>query len=186
MASQETRQLEIFGQKLILETGGTEVDMPGVAAYMLESTTDDGVKYNQSHHEGGLSRIYAEKQLHVESGVLCNTTDIALIISAKKGDIAVNPENGDTRIGGSVITIEADNELVLQAPKIRIGYEGAGKTDKIDMIGDKINIDPQSKCTLAGKILFSNVFSAFAGTYANLASPFGAQANVAGKVFGGI
>ena len=40
MASQETRQLEIFGQKLILETGGTEVDMPGVAAYMLESTTD--------------------------------------------------------------------------------------------------------------------------------------------------
>ena len=39
MASQETRQLEIFGQKLILETGGTEVDMPGVAAYMLESTT---------------------------------------------------------------------------------------------------------------------------------------------------
>ena len=90
MASQETRQLEIFGQKLILETGGTEVDMPGVAAYMLESTTDDGVKYNQSHHEGGLSRIYAEKQLHVESGVLCNTTDVALIISAKKGDIAVN------------------------------------------------------------------------------------------------
>ena len=49
------------------------------------------------------------------------------------------------------------------------------------MIGDKINIDPQSKCTLAGKILFSNVFSAFAGTYANLASPFGAQANAAGK-----
>ena len=84
MASQETRQLEIFGQKLILESGGTEVDMPGVAAYMLESTTDDGVKYNQSHHEGGLSRIYAEKQLHVESGVLCNTTDVALIISARK------------------------------------------------------------------------------------------------------
>ena len=71
--SDQARQYEIFGQKLLIETGGNKVGFPGPAAYILESITDDGNRYNQSLHEGsGLSRIYAEKTLQVECGIKNN------------------------------------------------------------------------------------------------------------------
>ena len=40
--SDQARQYEIFGQKLLIETGGNKVGFPGPAAYILESITDDG------------------------------------------------------------------------------------------------------------------------------------------------
>ena len=67
--SQENYTQEIFNQQLIIEASGHVVGLPGKVAYSLLASTKDGVKYNQSLHEGsGLSRQYADKTLQVECG----------------------------------------------------------------------------------------------------------------------
>ena len=121
--SDQARQYEIFGQKLLIETGGNKVGFPGPAAYILESITDDGNRYNQSLHEGsGLSRIYTEKTLQVECGIKNNLDDISYQLTSHKGSIGLNAEGGWVRIKGKNICLEASDQLVLQGAKIRIGY----------------------------------------------------------------
>ena len=101
-------QYEIFGQKLLIETGGNKVGFPGSAAYILESITDDGIRYNQSLHEGsGLSRIYAEKRLQVECGIKNSASDISYQLVSHKGEIAINAEGSWVRIKGKNICLEA-------------------------------------------------------------------------------
>ena len=52
MSQKESRQLELFGGKLLFETGTDEQSNAGPAAYIMESSTQDKTKYSQSLHEG--------------------------------------------------------------------------------------------------------------------------------------
>ena len=76
--------------------------------------------------------------------------------------------NGDISIQGKRITIGAHDELVLQAPKIRIGFSEQGKTSKVNIIGSQIFLEAGSLCKLRNKILYSNVFASFAGSYVSV------------------
>ena len=44
MSQKESRQLEIFGGKLLFETGAEEQSNAGPAAYIMESQTEDKLK----------------------------------------------------------------------------------------------------------------------------------------------
>ena len=166
--SQESKQLELFGGKLLFETGATEIHNPGPAAYIMVSQTDDKLKYSQSFHEGsGLARFYADKTLQVESGVRSQSNEKGFILRVKNGDTVVNSENGNVGISGNKITIEAYDELVLQSPKIRIGYAD-GSTDDVKIVSNKIFLEAGSLCKLRNKILYSNLFASFAGAYVNV------------------
>ena len=69
MSQKESRQLELFGGKLLFETGTDEQSNAGPAAYIMESSTQDKIKYSQSLHEGsGLARVSTDKTLQVECG----------------------------------------------------------------------------------------------------------------------
>ena len=163
--SDQARQYEIFGQKLLIETGGNKVGFPGPAAYILESITDDGIRYNQSLHEGsGLSRIYTEKRLQVECGIKNSASDISYQLVSHKGEIAINAEGSWVRIKGKNICLEASDQLVLQGAKVRIGYSQRGRTDKIDLVAQKINASCRGG--IIGDLLrTSNIFQAFSGSY---------------------
>ena len=166
--SSEARQLEIFGEKLYFETGTDRVDANGPAAYVLAAQTSDKVKYNQSLHEGsGDSRIYAEKRLQIESGVKSETNEQAFNIRVKNGHGNITTENGNFTISGDKIVIQADDELVLHAPKIKIGYDSAGKTDQVSINAQNIKLNAGGKCTIRNKIMYKN----------GLTSPFSALAN---------
>ena len=75
--------------------------------------------------------------------------------------------NGDISIQGNKVTIGAHDELVLQAPKIRIGFVG-GETTQLDLVGSKIQLKARSPCKLNNKILYSNVFAAFSRAYVSV------------------
>ncbi len=163
--SQESKQLELFGGKLLFETGATEMHNPGPAAYIMASQTEDKLKYSQSFHEGsGLARFYADKTLQVESGVRSQSNEKGFVLRVKNGDCCVNTENGNVALSGNQITIEAYDELVLQAPKIRIGYSD-GSTDDVKIVSSKIFLQAGSLCKLRNKIMYSNVFGSFLGAY---------------------
>ena len=169
MSQKESRQLEIFGGKLLFETGTSEASNPGPAAYIMESQTDDKLKYSQSFHEGsGLARISADKTLQIESGARSDNNDAGFNLTVHNGNSIITNMNGDMSISGNNITIQAHNELVLQAPKVRIGFSEQGKTSKVNIIGSQIFLEAGSLCKLRSKILYSNVFASFAGSYVSV------------------
>ena len=155
--SHEARQLEIFGSKLFFETNAVAADGPGKVAYIMSAQTQDHVKYNQSLHEGsGDARIYAEKRLQIESGVKSETNNQAFNVRIKNGHGNITTENGNFTISGDKIVLEAASELVLHAPKIKIGYDSPGKTDQVTINAQNIKLNAGGKCTLRNKIMYKN------------------------------
>ena len=135
----------------------------------MRSQTKDNLKYSQSFQEGsGFARVSADKTLQVESGARSNRNDAGFNLTVHNGNSIITNMNGDISIAGKNITIQAHNELVLQAPKVRIGFSEQGKTSKVNIIGSQIFLEAGSLCKLRNKILYSNVFSAFAGSYVSV------------------
>ena len=57
MSQKESRQLELFGGKLLFETGAEEQSNAGLLPISWNHQTEDKLKYSQSFHEGsGLSK----------------------------------------------------------------------------------------------------------------------------------
>ena len=169
MSQKESRQLELFGGKLLFETGTDEQSNAGPAAYIMESSTQDKTKYSQSLHEGsGLARVSADKTLQVESGAKCDNNEAGFNLTVHNGNSIITNMNGGISIQGRKITIGAHDELVLQAPKVRIGFSEQGKTSKVNIIGSQIFLEAGSLCKLRNKILYSNVFASFAGAYVSV------------------
>jgi hypothetical protein len=133
---QETRTYDILGPKLIFETGNPQMGMSGRDSCKMMSTTDSGIKFVQSHTESGTTKFGTEGQLQVEVGAsdLVNNDQTTFQFITHKGDFAVNADSGHIKVHGRAICIEATEQLVLQAPKIQIGYEQEHKTKDIKIL----------------------------------------------------
>ena len=140
--AQETRTTDIFGPKLVIETGNPQMGSAGRTAFTMQSTTDEGIRFIQSHSESGMSKIMSEGLLQVETGAssLVNEDQTTFQFVAHKGDFAVNADKGCVKIYGKQIVLEASLEVVIQAPRIRIGYEQEHKTKDIKILGQSVDI----------------------------------------------
>ena len=200
--AQETRVFDGYGPKLQIETGNPVMGTPGRAAFSLMSTTDSNVKFVQAHTESGLTKFYSEGFMQFEAGShpnIASKSGTAFAFIAHKGDFSINAEKGAVRISGKQIVLEASREIVIQSPKIRIGYEEENKTKDVKIIGQEVDIKTK-KGPLADSLLSSTMIKAFTGTLAadlaiaGSASPVasavssivGGQSNVLGISFGGI
>ena len=166
--SQENYCQEIFNQQLIVEASGHVVGLPGKVAYSLLSATKDGVKYNQTLSEGsGLSRVYAEKTLQVECGFKNKENEHSYKLVVHKGNCDINADRGKLLQKAKQITLQASEEIVLQAPKIRIGYDQPGSTDEVLIYGKKVHVDEKGlkKGNIAELLKKSSMFKAFASSY---------------------
>ena len=175
--SQENYCQEIFNQQLIVEASGHVVGLPGKIAYGLLSATKDGVKYNQTLSEGsGLSRVYAEKTLQVECGFKNKENEHSYKLVVHKGNCDFNADRGKLLQKAKQITLQASEEIVLQAPKIRIGYDQPGSTDEVLIYGRKVHVDEKGLKTgnIADLLKKSSMFKAFASSYLDQAGLGGA------------
>ena len=164
--AQETRCFDGFGPKLQIESGNPVMGTPGRSAFSIMSTTDSNVKFVQAHTESGLTKFYSEGTMQFETGshpkmVSSNATAFAFI--AHKGDYMVNAEKGAVRISGKQIVLEASREIVIQSPKIRIGYENANKTKDVKIIGQEVDIQTK-KGSLANVLMTSSFLKTFDGS----------------------
>ena len=143
--AQETRTTDIFGPKLLFETGNPQMGSAGRTAFTMQSTTDEGIRFVQSHSESGMSKIMSEGLLQVETGAssLVNDDQTTFQFIAHKGDFAVNADKGFVKIYGKQIVLEASLEVVIQAPRIRIGYEQEHKTKDIKILGQSVDVKSQ-------------------------------------------
>ena len=163
---QETRVFDVFGPKLQIETGNPVMGTPGRSAFSLMSTTDSNVKFVQAHTESGLTKFYSEGTMQFEAGShpkMVSNNATAFKFDAHKGDFAINAEKGLVRISGKQIVLEASREIVIQSPKIRIGYEEENKTKDVKIIGQEVDIRSK-KGSLADALLSSTMIKTFTGT----------------------
>jgi len=162
---QETRTTDILGPKLTIETGNPQMGMPGRDSFKLLSTTDTGIRFIQAHTESGMSKIMSEGSLQIEVGDsdLVNPEQTTFQFVSHKGDFSINVDGGHIKIYGKAITIEASEQLVMQSPKIQIGYEEEYKTKDIKVLGFNVDIKSQ-KGTLADILMTSSFLKMFKGT----------------------
>ena len=160
--AQETRTTDIFGPKLVIETGNPQMGSAGITAFTMQSTTDEGIRFIQSHSESGMSKIMSEGLLQVETGAssLVNDDQTTFQFVAHKGDFAVNADKGHVKIFGKQIVLEASLEVVIQAPRIRIGYEQEHKTKDIKILGQSVDVKAQ-KGNLADILQTSSFIKTF-------------------------
>lgn len=163
--AQETRTTDIFGPKLVIETGNPQMGSAGRTAFTMQSTTDEGIRFIQSHSESGMSKIMTEGLLQVETGAssLVNDDQTTFQFVAHKGDFAVNADKGFVKIYGKQITLEASLEVVIQAPRIRIGYEQEHKTKDIKILGQSVDVKAQ-KGNLADILQTTSFLKTFIGS----------------------
>ena len=163
---QETRCFDGFGPKLQIESGNPVMGAPGRSAFSFMSTTDSNVKFVQAHTESGLTKFDTQGTMQFEAGahpkmVSSNATAFAFI--AHKGDFAINADKGAVRVEAKQIILDASREIVIQSPKIRIGYEEENKTKDVKIIGQDVDIKSK-KGSLADALLSSTMIKAFTGT----------------------
>jgi len=186
--TQETRCTEIFGPKLIVETGNQEMGMSGREAFCIKSITDSGLKFIQSHTESGLTKLKTEgvwffeaaahKSLAGQSG-LC-----AFQFLANRGDVSFDAAKGHIKMNAKQIVLDASKEIVLQAPRIRIGNADGNSTREIKIIAQELDIKSK-RGTLADSLVQSSFLTAFSGTLI-ADKAFGLSAlGIAQKAFGG-
>ena len=181
--SDQQRQYDIFGEKFLIETNTDRYSKPGKASYFLQSQTTDGVKYNQSLHEGsGLSRIHAGKTLQVDVGGANSDEDNSLIMTAHKGNASINADGGKLLLKASEIVLEAKDGLYLQGSQVQIGFPQMGRTDSVEITGQSVNVTTRGG-NIGDLLRTSNLFQAFAGSYVQKNLVAGVAKGV-GKFFG--
>ena len=166
--SQEKRQIESFGPNCFIESGSNEQGAAGNTAMQLCSKNDSGHQMNISQHGSGLGRIHNDGTLEITSGQLKKAIQSesgqGFILNNEHGKCDIT-SGGNIGITGPIVTIEARDTLILQAPNIRIGYSQKGKTKKIDLIGYKIEAHDPRDGNIAVLLRTHNMFRAFSGSY---------------------
>lgn len=165
-AGQENRTIDLFGPQLLIETGSNEVGFGGKASYSMQAINDSGFKYNQSLLENGMSSVYADGMYQVEAAAAGASPDngVGYLLAVHHGDTIIHGDRGFVRIAGKSIVLEAAEELVLQGRKIRIGFSDPGGTDKVDIVANRIHLEPTTKITLKKAILWSSPVKVFDGS----------------------
>jgi hypothetical protein len=107
----------------------------------------------------------SEGMLQVETGAssLVNDDQTTFQFVAHKGDFAVNADKGFVKIYGKQIVLEASLEVVIQAPRIRIGYEQEHKTKDIKILGQSVDVKAQ-KGNLADILQTTSFLKTFIGS----------------------
>ena len=185
--TQETRITEVFGPKLIVETGNQEMSMSGREAFCIKSVTDSGLKFIQSHTESGLTKLKTEgtwffeaaghKSLAGQDGIT------AFEFLAHRGDVSFDAAKGHIKMEAKQIVLDASKEIVLQAPRIRIGNADGNSTKEILIISQEVNIKAK-KGNIADLLLQSSFLKSFSGSFISDVAFNMSSAGVAQKAFG--
>lgn len=161
--SEQPRYLESFGPKLYVETGSTVVGFAGRTAYQLVSINADGLRYNQSFHEGsGIARFNTDSKFQFECGDKIKSEDVACLFTAHKGGIEFTAEDGIITFKATQIVIEGEEEVVIQGRNIRLGYQEEGATKNIRMLGDNVDTPYAKEGKLSALLMQNSSINALA------------------------
>lgn len=186
-ATQETRSIDILSPKCIIESGNQEMGMSGREAFCIKSITDSGLKFIQAHTESGLTKLKSEGTWFFEAAghksLAGQSAITAFEFLANRGDISFDAAKGHIKMEAKQIVLDASREIVLQAPRIRIGSADGNSTKEILIIAQEVNIKAK-KGNIADLLLQSSFLKSFSGSLISDVAFNMSSAGVAQKAFG--
>jgi hypothetical protein len=112
------RNFQSFGPKFRIDISNPQMGLNGSDVYNLYATTDNKDISLVGMSEGGIFHIYNDQSIEIIAGQKSKSTGVDIVITGKNGDIWITAEkNGQVRIRGSKITIDADESINLVAGK---------------------------------------------------------------------
>ena len=112
----QKRQYDSFGPHFRIETANPELGVCGNIAYNLYGYADSGDTSNLGLKGNGQFDIFADQCITIDGGAKVEGGGVCVNIIGSRGDIAITAmDNGDVRIKGRNIIIDADENIEMLA-----------------------------------------------------------------------
>ena len=112
----QKRQYDSYGPHFRIETANPELGVCGNIAYNLYGYADSGDTSNLGLKGNGQFDIFADQCITIDGGAKVDGGGVCVNIIGSRGDIAITAmDNGDVRIKGRNIIIDADENIEMLA-----------------------------------------------------------------------
>ena len=112
----QNRQYDSYGPHFRIETANPELGVCGNVAYNLYGYADSGDTSNLGLMGNGQFNIFADQCITIDGGAKVEGGGVCVNIIGSRGDIAITAmDNGDVRIKGRNIIIDADENIEMLA-----------------------------------------------------------------------
>ena len=162
MAAQnwQKRQCETFSPNFRIDTGNPSMGYNGSEVYDFYATSEEGDVSLIGMSEGGILHIYNDRTIEIIGGQKSEETGVDICITGKNGDVWITAmKNGQVRIRGANVVVDADENLTLRAGnniKIEAG-------NKLDLKASIANLDAKEGNMVDKAVSFMG--KTFEGTY---------------------
>jgi hypothetical protein len=147
----EARNYWKLGPNFGLDIRNPQLGLDGPDVYSFYATTDNGDQHSFGVTNGsGLFHIYNDKSIEIVAGQT-NSGGVDIQITGKNGDICITAEkNGNIRIRGKNITLDADQDVNISAGRnvnINASKRFVTQTAQADVVAKTGNLAPQGTST---------------------------------------
>ena len=109
------RDIDSRGPKFRIDTNNPQMGSDGANVYLMYAVTDNKETQFQALSESGVFRLHNERSIEIVAGSKNTPSDVGVKILSDKGDITITVNNGDVRIKGGNIVVEADEDINFKA-----------------------------------------------------------------------
>lgn len=112
----EARDIDSRGSKFRIDVNNPQMGDDGYNAYIMYGVTDNEDRQFCALSESGLYRLHNERGIEVVAGSKNTQTDDTIKIESAKGNITITVlENGQIKIRGNNVSIQADEDINIKA-----------------------------------------------------------------------
>tara|TARA_B100000902_G_scaffold323749_1_gene317662 strand:- start:3216 stop:3749 length:534 start_codon:yes stop_codon:yes gene_type:complete len=151
----QQRQYLSFGPHFRIETANPQMGLNGSTVYDLFAQTASGDKSVVGMSNGGIYHIYNDQCIEIVGGQEDDSCGPNIMLTAKTGDVWITAQqNGEVRIRGKNIVVDADDDLDLVAGNnitIRAGNRILLKSNVADCDALRGNLAPRD-VTFMGQV----------------------------------
>ena len=113
------RFVESYGPNFRIDINNPQMGYSGAHVYDIYGVTDQDEKANISLDHNGKLKFHSDRTIEIVAGEQQSRDgkrDVDILIHTRNGDVAITAsKNGEIRIGGKNIIVDADDELTLKA-----------------------------------------------------------------------
>ena len=157
----EKRQFVSFTPQFRIDVNNPQVGFNGSGVYDLYGTNDSGDVSLAGMLQGGIYRLYNDRTIEIIAGNKSERGGVDICITGMKGSVLITAmENGEIRISGANVVVEAKENMTLKAGNdLKIDVGG-----KIDMYAKEAYLDaphsygPKAISTGNGETFLNRVY----------------------------
>ena len=142
----EARDIDSRGSKFRIDVNNPQVGEDGHNAYIMYGVTENRDRQFSALSESGTYRLHNEKSMEIVAGSKNSKSDQTIKLISANGNITISVlENGQVKIRGSSVVIQADDDINLSAGRnvtIKAGQRillKALKADASALVGNLVH-----------------------------------------------